>query len=423
MGEALHVVLAETEVEVGGMVRGRVEVLESFADATALDVSLQCGGTRTPMQVRAKARLREGPIAAGEKLDFALQVPPDAPFDFEGHARTIAWVAEARVDAPWKIDPKVSAAFRVRPRVVSAAELEDAIRVPPTAPPQQMHIIVRVILGVLVAMVVICLLPILPFLLVIVANKKIVATRVADYVLEIPDRHFALGEWVPVTVRFRLKRAIHVKKMSLGFHGTEQWSTGSGKTRSTHRHHFHEQEQVVLEDTVLGLAAPSGKGGAGAYRSSGRARRTGPIVEWKTAVQIPHDGLPSVGGQTVYYSLKAKTNIRGIVTSPNAGVLVRTVGARLEGGPARPETPPIQESSGDIVFVPPGATAPPGVVAVIHGGGVWRWIALSTLGICAAVGGAAVSIDTPDPIFFVMLAAGLAALVAGLVGFWIALYR
>lgn len=47
------------------------------------------------------------------RLDFALQVPSDAPVSYDGKILRIVWVVEARVFLPWAKDVVESAPFRV----------------------------------------------------------------------------------------------------------------------------------------------------------------------------------------------------------------------------------------------------------------------------------------------------------------------
>lgn len=407
---------------IGETVQGTVQIQSGFPSATGLDVQLLTHKRGAERKEWARVRVHHGPLSHGMQLPFSLQIPLDAPFAFEGKRHAASWVVRAQVDVPWKIDPKAEVALSVGPRAVRAAEIAQVVQLP-EKPESKMSPFLWVLLSLLVLVigvsVAVTFLPFAPFLLIYLANRRALATRLSDLTIELPERHFVLGEWVPVTVRCRLKRAVDLERMTLLFQGTEKWSTGSGNSRRTHYHHFHEQQLLGLSNTVIAPVSSKIGAAGGVYRSAGRPRIEGPFLVWETAVQLPVDGLPTSRG--VYYKLQAKLELRGL---PHATLekKVPTVSARLIERPATPHLLPVAETSGQLVFVPEGATPPAGVDASVRGGGVMRWVLLTTAGLAGLAGAAFLASLS----LTMGVGAGLLALLltaGGLFGYWSALYR
>ena len=146
------------------------------------------------------------------------------------------------------------------------------------------------------------------------------------------------------------------------------------------------------------------------------------MFEWKTAVQLPADGLPTVGQSSVYYQVKATTKIRGW-PDPSKAAKVKTVSARLATEPAHPQLPSPQETSGGLVFLAKGQPAPEGVDITTTGSGIWRWILLCFAGLGLGIPGVALWVDKPSIPFAIMGIAGALVLVLSLVGFFFKLFR
>ncbi|HHH31090.1 MAG TPA: hypothetical protein ENK57_22465, partial [Polyangiaceae bacterium] len=215
---------------IGETVQGTVQIQSGFPSATGLDVQLLTHKRGAERKEWARVRVHHGPLSHGMQLPFSLQIPLDAPFAFEGKRHAASWVVRAQVDVPWKIDPKAEVALSVGPRAVRAAEIAQVVQLP-EKPESKMSPFLWVLLSLLVLVigvsVAVTFLPFAPFLLIYLANRRALATRLSDLTIELPERHFVLGEWVPVTVRCRLKRAVDLERMTLLFQGTEKWSTGS----------------------------------------------------------------------------------------------------------------------------------------------------------------------------------------------------
>ncbi|MBI2897849.1 MAG: hypothetical protein HYY06_30100 [Deltaproteobacteria bacterium] len=422
MGDQLRIVLGRDRALVGDKVTGTVFVDESIEACQRLEVALEYGGKKLGHAPASRATLHSGPLSKGLSFPFELEVPVDAPFTFAGHAHNVEWRAKASAEVPWAIDPKAEAELLVEPRPVATdAEIEAATRVP-ARPVTVAGPVLTYILSAILVIALVAAAPLLPVILILIARKHLIRTRVTDFTLEAPDRHFALGEWVPVTLRFRVKRAIDVERVTLTLKGTEQWSTGSGKSRTTHYHHFHEETLALLEKRIVAPApGMGGRAGAGPYRSSGRSGTKGPVFVARTAVRLPPGGRPTVGG-SVYYRLFARAALRGW-PDPTAEKHVKTVGARLTAERVRPESPPIEESSGELAILGPGDDPPPGVDVRTAGAGVGGWIGLVVLGLTAAVGSGLVWLDSRMDAYLLVAIVGLLAMVGGVVGFFVRIYR
>jgi len=244
----------------------------------------------------------------------------------------------------------------------------------------------------------------------------VLKTRLTDFTVEVPDRHYLLGQWVPITVRFRLKRAIEVANIKVALRGMEKYSSG----KSTHTHNFHEQEHCAVQEVVLAPAPEDGVQQGpdqGIYRSLGRPESTGPVFTWRTGVKLPADGLASVG-DSVFYQVKATADVLGW-PDPSAEVKVKTAGAKVEFSPAAPPHDHPRDTSPGLVFVPRGQAMPAGVEAPTSGSGLWGWIFICLVGVVALIGSGILLFEMSRAMMAVVAAASaLAALGAGLWGFF-----
>lgn len=420
---ALEVFVDRGEIVAGDTITGRVVIHQDFPKCHGIDVAFERVGKRLSAAHVAKGRLHAGPVRAGTVLPFQLTFPMTEPFTHQGIEIDVAWRVWASADVPLALDPKAVAPIVVRPRQVSpdGGAIAHVTNLPPPAGPEPMGTIGQLILWTLFAVLFFCLLPLLPFVLILYARSRLLDTRLSGFEIALPKRRFVLGEWIEPEVRFRLKRPIDVASLKLELHVFERWTTGSGKSRRTHRREVHHEERVVLEDQILGLGEARGATPGGAYRGGGPtvARPEGPVFVWRTPFLLPADGPPSLGSK-LNYELKADLDIRGW---PDASkqAKVETVAARLTGPMARPEERTHAETSGDVVAVPAGEVRD-GVDTDIGGGGVWGWIGVSTLGV-GGVAAAVVALGTapliplPPVVFLAIAGLSVAVLFVGLFGF------
>lgn len=425
MANALRLTLHDDRVTVGGTVRGTVAVAEALPRCEGIDVCFERSGRHVAGAKIARRRVHAGPARRGAVIDFELRFPMDQPFAFEGHAVAVNWTVRAEADVPLALDPHALAPIEVSAAKVAPTPEAIARAVDVEEPePASIGPVAMILLALLGLLAVSLLLPLLPVALVLYVRRHLLATRVHHIELEVPKRKVVLGEWIEAVVRFRLKRPIDVAKLSLTTTGYERWTSGSGNSRSTKTHVFHEEEQVAFTERVIGLApGKSGAGGGGAYRSAGgRTRKEGPWLEWRVPVRLPPDGLPTVDG-AVGYLLRAHLEIRGWPDAKPEAKL-GTIGARLDGEGPRPEPVPLERSSGEIALLRPGEH-PEGVDVDVGGGGVWGWVGLGSIGSLGLSGAVAILATDPHPAAVVSYvgAASFAALVAGVAGLWYAVVR
>lgn len=421
MSIPFRIELERAEYSAGDTIRGVVHVEEDVDRGEALTVAAEYHGRRISVRRAAEVTLHRGALTPGRSFAFELVIPYDAPFTFAGHAHDGQWRVRASAKVPFAFDPAVDRAITVTPRVIdgSPASVASVTNVTERPPPAR-SALVKAVITVLVFAIVVALLPLLPIALILLVRQRMIHTRLKDFTVTVPARHFALGEWVPVVVRFHLKRPVDIERLALTFRGTEQWTTSTGKTTTTHYHHFHALESVALTDTVLApwSSDSASVGGRGVYRSAGFTRGGEPVFEWRTAVQLPAGGLPSAGDVAVYYKVSATMKLRGW-PDPTAESKVKTVSARLSVEPPPPESVSVVESSPGLAFVPRGEAAPPGVSVETQGAGaVWASLAAVTLGLVLLGGGAAVWSRAADAVSFGAVGVGVLLLVAGGAGTW-----
>lgn len=420
MSIPFRIELERTEYSAGDTIRGVVHVEEDVDRGETLTVAVEYYGRRISVRRAAEVTLHQGALTPGRAFAFELVLPYDAPFSFAGHAHDARWRVRASAKVPFAFDPAVDRAITVAPRVIDGSPASIATVTNVTVKPEpERSTAVKVIVAVLVLAVVVALLPLLPIALILLVRQRMIHTRLKDFTVTVPERHFALGEWVPVVVRFHLKRPVDIERLALTFRGTEQWTTSTGKTTTTHYHHFHQVESVALTDTVLAPwpSDSASVGGRGVYRSAGVTRGGEPEFEWRTAVRLPAGGLPSAGA-AVYYKVSATMKLRGW-PDPTAESKIKTVSAQLAGEPQPPEAVGVNESSAGLAFVRKGEAPPSGVSVETQGAGaVWAALAAVTLGVTLAGFGVSIGSRTTAGESFAAMGVGVLLLVAGGFGTW-----
>lgn len=422
MSEVFEVELTHEPVVVGESVNGIVRVLRDLPDARHATVSLHYavrrpGGAGSTQEVGA-TRVAEGALSAGARMPFSLPLPLDAPFSCVGSALSVSWFVRVTADVPWAIDPHRDEPFAVHPTLLPP----DPSRIPtvawtPPVPPSPSPVF-RAIAWTLVVAVIAMFPPLLPFALFFVGCRWLLQTRVRAFTVEVPPRRFALGENVPVTVTMDLKRAVDIERVTLSLVGTQRWVTSAGKHQKIHVEPFAQENRVGLEDRWVAPAPPARAASAGVYRDARRDRAEGPRVVWRTAIELPIDGLPTAGQRQIYYTLTAKAALRGFPDA-EATTTLATLGARLLGPSPTGPLPAPEESSGDVVFLRRGEPPPAGIDSATRETRLWGWSALAAGGaLVGALGVAGMSSRAlhVDVLSEAAAAAGTIALLLGAAG-------
>lgn len=410
----LSLELDQHTVKVGDSVQGTVSVLESMDPCEGLDVYLEYSGKHVAAVEVDRKRLQYGPLQAGQRHRISLTIPPQMPFSFQSKNINVVWNAVARADVSWAIDPKLKVPLTVVPNSVPADREAMAKATQVEVEPGSTSLLGKIVIWSIAVILAVALSPLLPLVLILIGRQQVLKTRVTDFLIHVPEGHYLLGQWVPVTVTFRLKRAVEVRRVKLTLHGTECWSAG----KQSKTHNFYQDERTGLEQTVIALAPGEVLDGPqlGAYRTPGKSSSTEPVFTWKTAVKLPRDGLPAIHN-TVYYQLKASAEMPGW-PDPSAEIRIKTVGIRVEGDPEAPEHPQAQETSPGLIFAAPGQPLPSGVEAPSSGSGLWGWIGLSLAGVALGCAGVGIWDSTYYPWGWILVPLGIGALVWGVVGFF-----
>jgi hypothetical protein len=399
--DKLDIQIDDSLAQNGDIIKGKVRVLEPIDECKSLDLFLLYQGKKFGERQVDKICLTQGKVEPPDFFDFQFQIPLNAPFSFKGHAHNLEWMLRAAADVPWAIDPKAERPFTVKPPQIAVTDQAIAEATSEKdAEPEKMSMGCQVLLYVFLAPLIIMLLPII---LIFIARKKIIDTRLTDFIIEAPERRMVLGEWVPVSVRFQLKRAIEINSLKITLQGVEYWTTGSGKSKRTHTHKFHEQDASFLENTVLAVAPDATNG----------------EVVVTTSMWIPPYGLPSVPPDAVYYKVHAVADIAGF-PDPSAEKKIQTVGALLSEPDVAPEDRLVTETSKDVFFLEKGGSPPAGVDARTRDPAIWMWVLIPTVGLAVSALGTFLAIEESQP--FVLLA-GVPLLGIGLLGFYYKLYR
>ena len=417
---SLRVQLDHPDVELGAPVRGQIELHHGFPNAKSLEVSLLTVTRRKGPVVRRNWTtevVSRGPLKEGDEIGFSLRAPTAAPHGFESGGYAVFWFVEAHLRLAGRSDQRVEVPLTMRPREVAFSEIEEAAIAGFRPPRSRGQRAIDALFGrgewglpplpfwpVIVPFVV-------PWGLVALADRWAWSRCLAGVELLASPRPLALGEWFPVTVRFRVKRTVEVKSVSVRLEGVAEWRSGAGKASRQRRSTFYEHEEIDLERVVVvpgeSLPAPSGSGG-GIYRRPVRQSvgPGGPVVEWSTVLRLPPDG-PPVLLDGPHYLLRVAVRLEGV---PDIEIerKLAVVSVRLSTPVARPETQGARDTSGDLSFVPAGATG-------VHPyrAGPARWLFLGGLSLTAFTGAAIVGSVWSVT---VLIWLGLVFLVAALLG-------
>lgn len=410
---ALHV--DQAEVHVGDELTGAIEVLQDLPTARGVAVLLVGGGTHVPTSQTPAERVAEGPLRAGQRLPFTLDVPPDTAPTYQGQQVSLAWRVRATVDVPWAFDPTVEQPVVVSPMELPGAQAREAFlarRAAGQAAQQKAHGLLGKVLGCALLLLfawplLFLLLLLAPVLLVVWARDGLVRTRLREFRAEVPAAAL-LGEPLPVEVSFELRRPIDVDEVTVTLTCQEHWVTSSGKNTQHHTRTVFEQKEALVGPGVI----------APAHRLE-RAR-----FQARTAFQLPAAGPPSIGQSPrpqVTWTVTARAWLVGW-PDPKEEKRVDVVPATSPTPPPLPPAAPAEATSAGLVFVPRGAPAPLGVDVTTAGAAVWPWLVMPFVGVALAaadvlmgeVGGAGLSPLLGLPPHAVTWAgAGLVALGAG----------
>ncbi len=252
----------------GGTVTGLVRVVA--------DADVKCTGLEVQSVWRTHGRgnvasgtagattLFSGQWKAGETSEYRFELPiADWPPTYHGHYLNVDHYVDARAKIPWGFDPKASAPFMMQPTLEG-----EAAKVAGEVTPAKgvVAVIVGFItFGFLVAFVVglavagpfsliFLLFPAIGFLFWFV-RKFLPRWVLGEVVASLPVETISPGESVQGELTIEPKKGVSINGISLLFQAREQCVSGSGSNRTTHKHPFFEQTDVLQEATTLAAGA------------------------------------------------------------------------------------------------------------------------------------------------------------------------
>ncbi|MCO5170586.1 MAG: hypothetical protein M9894_30000 [Planctomycetes bacterium] len=402
---ALH--LSQVQVPIGGEVTGTVEVLQDLPTARAVEVQLE-GGVGMAFTRSPPVRVAEGPLVAGQRVEFALEVPPDASPTYLGERVRRDWQVRAAVDGPWALDPAVAAPIDIVPATLPTAQAREAFlarRAAGKAASPAAGLVAKAFGCLLVVVFIVPLVVFLallsPVFLVLWARDGLVRTRLREFRAEVPEAAL-LGDALPVEVSFDLRRPIDVDEVTVTLACKEHWVTGGGKSSQHHERTIHEQREVLAGPGVL---APAHRLEPARFRA-------------RVVFPLPPEGPPSIGQAPrpdVTWTVTARAWLVGW-PDPKEEKRIEVVAATAPAPPA-PAPAAAEAASAGVVFVPRGAPAPLGVDVATAGAAVWPWLVLPFVGLAVAAVDVLLRLNgAPDPSVLLGLPPySLAAAGAGLV--------
>ncbi len=218
-----------------------------------------------------KTILGQGEWKAGQRLEFFFSIiAPPGPVSYRGHYINIGWFIQARADVPWAIDPKA-----VVPMVLLASPGQQSHYLGPFFAAEQLQSSRSTVRGksLITSGVVLTILGVLSVAWALWASRMPHSAHVGPAVYAVPgamlllglilffvgftQRHFdkrlgppsvtllpnpaAPGGPLTIQVLLRPDREITLLGAKATITGKETASSGSGSTRKTYSHIFHQQ--------------------------------------------------------------------------------------------------------------------------------------------------------------------------------------
>jgi SpoOM protein len=242
----------------GGTIKGVVRV--------TVDANVKCSGLVVTSNWKTHGRgnvaseefgevtLFAGEWRAGEKSEYRFELPiGNWPPSYHGHYLNIDHYIDARVKIPWAFDPKASHPFQMRP-TCGVEGVTSPTRVV-QANVFVKFIFVIVLMGMLIGgLAVIALAGVvgLFFLLLPLGGFGYWFLRhflpkyaLGDVQCDFGSAQASPGESVTGELLIRPRKAISIGGVSLSFEAREECVSGSGSSRTTHRHTLFEQSHVL----------------------------------------------------------------------------------------------------------------------------------------------------------------------------------
>lgn len=351
MPDALRIELAESTVPVTGVVEGWIQVLQARPRNQRLVARLEAFGAHDLKQTWAETVVVEGPLTEGDAYAFAIQLSPHVPHSFQGQQRNVQWRVVARAGQRFAFDVSTSADLTVEPLVIDRDELDRHVEPDPESKTSLVEKARWAAVGLFNVAFGVAIAPVIAVAGAVYAAERHRERRyLRDFTVELRDRPYLHGEWVPVRLSFRVHRRVVVERLTLTLRAVETWMerNGSSETQS------HEDQRVILGGDEL-VPTKRRRGGRGVYRGGGRAGRVkGPVFVCERSFQIPPMGPPSVtqhGIRVMRYEVVADATLRD-ATNLTAAAELTTRSIRIDPPPPAPGEPSLAETCGDVDIMP-----------------------------------------------------------------------
>jgi hypothetical protein len=245
MSEQIRVELEQDTISPGNILYGTVHLQGDISKATAVNCRLGYSASRHSEFVEVVCGEISRNISPGmteAALPFEVKLPETAPVSYKGKEVSIDWLCEVSLDVPWAIDPMKRVPFTVRPRP------EDEQPAPDQPLPEKPkgavggclstfgpYLLIPFILMFIPHMIIFAVILAPPFLF----WRLLQWMKVSEFSFTAePLKEVKLGSPIRYLLTFTSRTSFDVSEITIALEGEEVWTTGSGKSRTTHRHTF-----------------------------------------------------------------------------------------------------------------------------------------------------------------------------------------
>jgi hypothetical protein len=237
--------------------------------------NVRCDGLRIERNWRTRGKgntdsgpgdrhvLFRGQWQQGERYEYPFQfIAPAAPLSYHGRYIQIEHFVEAGADVPWAFDPKATEIITLRPGGSGGpVEAPPGVRWSPLMEQtfKTAAGIGGMVAGVMMFFLGVALFFPLGFVLVPAAIvlftysllKQLVYQAVTVKVDFNPT--VVPGQSAPLTLRVMPTKMLNITKVTARVRGLESCTSGSGKSRSHHRHAVHDQTDTLMESRQVAV--------------------------------------------------------------------------------------------------------------------------------------------------------------------------
>lgn len=252
----------------GGTVTGRVRV--------SADADVNCNGleVRSEWKTHGRGNVASGTVGtvtlysgewrSGETNEYRFELPiADWPPSYHGHFLNVDHYVEARARIPWAFDPKASVPFLVRPTCgpEGATKQSRAVEVQGIAGCMigafMLAFVGMFVFGMGAAFaaqpIILLFMAAVPAIGGLIWFVKAVLPKflLGDVSCELDTEQVSPGATIRGKLVITPRRNVSINAITLHFLGSEKAISGSGSSRTTHTHVFHDQLDTLQPATTL----------------------------------------------------------------------------------------------------------------------------------------------------------------------------